>query len=381
MKVMIAPDSFKGSLSANQVGEAIKRGILKGMRNAHIEIIPMADGGEGTVDVLLQQHHEAESHRITVHNPIMSPIEATYITFTASDEQVAWIECAESSGLTLINEHERNPMNTNTYGLGEQIKAAIERGIPHIMVSLGGSATNDGGLGMLQALGWQLFDIDGKLLPPTGNPLLKVENICDQYVPASVKNTRFTVVCDVQNPFYGPNGAAYIFARQKGAKDDQIAILDQGLHRLCEIFLHQYGINVQKVDGSGAAGGLGGALLAALDGTIVSGIDTIIQLNKVEEKVKQADLIITGEGSIDHQTLMGKVPFGIAKLAKKYDKPVVGLGGRVDMNLESLNDYFDGIFSIQTECLPIEEAIQPTIASTQLEVTAEQIFRLFNRLI
>lgn len=372
MNFLIATDSFKGSLSSIEVGECTKKGILRAIPDAEVVISPMADGGEGTIDALLHSSDGREIE-VEVHGPLMDRISTSYAVFK---DEVVLIECARSSGLPLVPVELRNPMITNTYGFGEQIKDAIGKGYRHFILSLGGSATNDGGIGMLQALGWEFYDQQGALLGIEGNPLLKVASFSDQNVLQSLAECTFVAASDVTNPYYGPNGAAHIFAKQKGAGGSQILELDAALKRFAALIDSVYGVDVQEISGAGAAGGLGGAIVGPLKGSIRSGVELVMELTGIEEKVKSADVVITGEGSLDHQSLMGKVPVGIARLAKRFGKPVIGIAGRIDTDLEEVNKYFNGVFSIQTECRTLEEALKPEVSALQVEVTAEQIARV-----
>ncbi|MGX6443874.1 glycerate kinase family protein [Neobacillus sp. K501] len=372
MNFLIASDSFKGSLSSIEVGECVKKGILRSIPDAGVVISPMADGGEGTIDALLHGGDGREIE-VEVHGPLMDRVLASYAVFK---DDVVFIECARSSGLPLVPVELRNPMVTNTYGFGEQIKDAIGKGYRHFILSLGGSATNDGGIGMLQALGWEFFDENGALIGCEGNPLLRVASISDDHVIPELAVCTFVAASDVTNPFYGPNGAAHIFAKQKGASKSQILELDAALKRFATMIEEVYGVDVQEMAGAGAAGGLGGAIVGPLKGSIRSGVELVMELTGIDEKVKTADVVITGEGSLDNQSAMGKVPFGIAKLAKQYGKPVIGIAGRIDTDLEEVNKYFNGVFSIQTECRTLEEAMKPEVSALQVEVNAEQIARV-----
>ncbi|KMY55562.1 hypothetical protein AC623_17770 [Bacillus sp. FJAT-27231] len=373
MKILIAPDSFKGSLLAVAAGEAIAKGVAKAVPHAKVKVVPMADGGEGTIAALTGM-----PQKLTVHDPLMRPIEASCLTIDYEGKPAALVECAESSGLILLSEKERSPMTANTYGLGEQIKAALNDGFRQVIISLGGSATNDGGLGMLQALGWKLYDRDKNEIHTVGNPLLCVDSLSDEQIHPAIRETRFLAASDVLNPFHGQEGAAYMFAPQKGANEHEVQQLDEKLQKLARLFQEAYGIDVKEMRGSGAAGGLGGAIAAALGGEIISGIQMVIELTGLEADIKWADLVITGEGSLDGQSLLGKVPVGIAKLAKLHDKTVIALAGRLGKDIEALHPYFDGIFSIQTDCLTIEQAMNPETAVRQMSQTVEQILRLYS---
>jgi glycerate 2-kinase len=372
MKFLVASDSFKDSLSAYEVGEAARQGILSVIPDAGVENSPMADGGEGTIDALLACM-EGKEKEVVVHDPLMNRITASYVVL---EEDTVFIESARSSGLPLVPFEYRDPMKTNTYGLGEQIRDAVQSGYRNIVISLGGSATNDGGVGMLQALGWKFYDRDGDLVGNEENPMLKVASFSDDDRLPGLGQCTFTIASDVTNPFYGLQGAAHIFGKQKGATDRDIIQLDKSLADLAELFEKAYGINLQHVAGAGAAGGLGGGIAAGLKGVIQSGVETIAKLTNLEEKVAEADVIFTGEGSLDKQSLMGKVPVGVAKLAKKHGKKVIGIAGRVDTDLREVNQYLDAVFSIQTECRSLEEALSKEVSSEQVRVTVEQVVRL-----
>ncbi|MGR3766022.1 glycerate kinase family protein [Rossellomorea sp. NS-SX7] len=373
MKFLIAADSFKDSLSAYEVGEAVWQGILAAMPDADVVNSPMADGGEGTIDALLACMDGAE-REVIVHDPLMNKIPTRYAVL---EEDTVFIESARSSGLPLVPFNLRDPMKTNSYGLGEQIKDAVRNGYRNIVISLGGSATNDGGVGMLQALGWKFHDHEGELLGNEENPLLKVASFTDDERISELDQCSFTIASDVTNPFYGENGAAHIFARQKGATDEDIVELDKGLRKLAGLFKDAYGVDLQAVEGAGAAGGLGGGIAAGLKGALQSGVESIAVLTSLEEKVAAADVIFTGEGSLDRQSLMGKVPVGVAKLAKKHGKKVIGIAGRIDTDLKEVNQYLDAAFSIQTECRSLEEALKGQITEKQIRATVEQVVRLF----
>lgn len=375
MIAVIAVDSFKGSLSSIEAGEAIKKGVLDACPDAAVEVCPMADGGEGTVEALMHSRGGTK-RKVSVHGPLMENVIAEYVVFPYQGVDHVFIESAASCGLTLIPAQHRNPMRTNTFGVGEQIKDAIEQGYRHFILSLGGSATNDGGTGMLQALGWQFYDETGHLISNEGNPLLRVDSMSSKQTMKELKECSFTIASDVLNPFYGPDGAAHVFARQKGANDTEILELDIALKRLCEVFSKETGSDVQNIPGAGAAGGLGGAMAACLHATMKSGAEIVMDITGLKEKIKAADIVFTGEGSLDHQSLMGKVPVTIAKYAKLHHKKVIGIAGRIDTELVKINEYLDAVFSIQTECKTLEEAMQPEITTKQLEITASQVMRV-----
>lgn len=374
MKIIIAVDSFKGSLSSIEAGQAIKRGLLEAMKGVDAEVCPMADGGEGTVEAIIQAKN-GEKKAAIVNGPLMEPVTAQFVVFPYNGEDHVFIESAASSGLTLITTEKRTPMQTNTYGLGEQIAFAVKAGYRKFFLSLGGSATNDAGIGMLQALGWKFFDENDEQLGINGNPLLKVASMSAEHVIAELKDCEFTIASDVLNPFYGPDGAAHVFARQKGANDDEITELDQALERFSGILFKETGLNVQEIRGAGAAGGLGGAMAACLNADMRSGAELLIEITGLNEKIQSADLVITGEGSLDWQSLFGKVPVAIAHAAKRHRVPVIGIAGRIDTELKEINQHLDAVFSIQTECRSLEEAMTADVSKKQLEVTAGQVIR------
>lgn len=379
-KILIAPDSFKGSLSAYKVGEALARGVKAVFPSAEVDILPMADGGEGTVDALLYAN-KGKVEEVNVSGPLLERTLARYGVFDYDGKPHAVIECAESTGLTLVPITMRNPMAANSYGFGEQIRDAIAKGYRHLIVTLGGSATNDGGIGMLQALGWKFYDQTGRLLlQEDGNPLLHIQDFSSEGAMPELSECTITIASDVMNPFYGPQGAAFVFAGQKGASKDEIIELDGHLKRFADLVKQKHGVNIQDIPGAGAAGGLGGAFAGILGADMQSGVEMVLHYTDASEKMKHADLVFTGEGSLDSQSIYGKVPIGVAKLAKKHGKKVVGIAGRIDTDTVLLNEHLDAVFSIQTQCRSLEEAMQPQVTERQIEVTVEQICRLMRPL-
>lgn len=374
--ILVAPDSFKGSLSAYKVGEAMARGVNAVLPTAKVEILPMADGGEGTVEALLYAN-KGKVEEVKVSGPLMEQAFAKYGVFNYDGKPHAVIECAESTGLTLVPIEKRNPMTANSYGFGEQIRNAITKGYRHLIVTLGGSATNDGGIGMLQALGFKFYDQNGRLISQEeGNPLLLVNDFSTEGALPVLADCTITIASDVMNPFYGLQGAAFVFAAQKGASKAEIIELDGHLKRFADLVKQKLGINIQEISGAGAAGGLGGAFAGFLGADMKSGIELVLHYTNAPEKMKHADLVFTGEGSLDSQSIYGKVPVGVAKLAKRHGKKVVGIAGRIDTDTVLLNEHLDAVFSIQTQCWSLEEAMQPEVTERQIEVTVEQICRL-----
>jgi len=373
MKIIIAPDSFKGSLTSYQVCAAIKRGIEKVDENIEIISIPMADGGEGTVDALMNSLGGSKI-QVWVKDPLFRKIKVQYGIL--EDGKTAVIEMASASGLALLSMEERNPMNTTTYGTGELIKDALDRGCRKFIIGIGGSATNDGGIGMAAALGARFYDSEGNEIELTGSGLTKLDSIDLRELDPRVKESSFRVFCDVENPLYGPSGAAYVYGRQKGADDDMIEKLDNGLRRLSEIIEKDLGKSVASIPGAGAAGGLGAGLMAFLDAKLEKGIDLLMQTIGFEDRIKGADLIITGEGRMDEQTKYGKTVFGIIKAAKKQGIPVVGICGSIGDGVEEL--YAEGlnsVFSIVNRPMSLSESIEQ--AYELLTSTAENVIRLY----
>lgn len=297
---------------------------------------------------------------LEAHNPRMEKIITNY--GISLDGQTAFIEMANISGLPLIKKEQQNPMKTTTYGTGELIRDALEKGCREFIVGIGGSATNDAGTGMLQALGFQFLDRNGKVLGQGGEILEKVAHICTQHVHQSLKNAHFIVACDVQNPFYGPNGAAAVYARQKGADDTMIEELDRGMRSFAQVILEKTGKDISTIPGSGAAGGMGGGMLALLNAELRSGADLLLDLSQFESKIKDADLIITGEGRIDRQSLMGKIPGKILEIGKRKGIPVIAIAGCVEDEEMLKAAGFKGIFATKPDSMPLEEAMKKETA-------------------
>ena len=283
---------------------------------------------------------------------------------------------AEASGLTLIPKEKRNPLHSSTRGTGVLILDAIRFGCRKFIIGIGGSATNDAGMGILSALGYRFLDADGNELQPCGANLSAVQTIDDTKVQDIVKEAKYTIACDVDAPFCGPNGAAYTFAAQKGADKDMINILDKGMHHFADIILKHYGINIKNIPGAGAAGGVGGSLRAVLNANLKRGIDIILNTINFEKQIEDCNLVITGEGHIDHQTMMSKAPSGVLRIAQKKGIPVIALGGRVTMCEELKNSGFRDILCITPHSMPIHQAIHPQTATSNLRNTAIHIARM-----
>jgi len=373
MKIVIAPDSYKGSLSALEVGKAMRQGILKVNPAIETILVPMADGGEGTVQSLIDASG-GKIIEITVHDPLYRKINAFYGIM--GDGKTAVIEMAAASGLPLFRPEERNPLKTTTYGTGELIEDAIKNGCSKVILGLGGSATNDGGIGMAQALGVQFFDKKGNKIGLGGGELSKIESIDLSKVNHKIYETEFIAACDVDNPLCGINGASHVYGRQKGASEQEVISLDKGLEHFAEVAEKQFNLNYKDYPGAGAAGGLGYAVMLFLKGKLERGIDIVCLTTGLAEKMEGADLVITGEGRIDSQTAFGKTPFGVAQIAKQKNIPVVALAGSLGENYKSLyNKGFDGIFCLIDKPMSLEEAIDNS--KELIENATESIVRFW----
>ncbi|MFZ2330536.1 MAG: glycerate kinase [Atribacterota bacterium] len=327
MKIVIAPDSFKGSLSAVDVSDAIAHGVRGVYPNAIVEKVPMADGGEGTVECLVNAT-QGKIHEREVLGPLAEPIVATFGIL--GNQHTAVIEMAAASGLPLVPLEKKNPLITTTYGTGQLIESALDYRCQKIIIGIGGSATNDGGAGMVQALGVHLLDDNGKEIGFGGAQLSHLNRIDISEIDKRIRNVSFLVASDVQNPLCGPTGASSVYGPQKGATKEMIKVLDDALSHFADIIKRDLGKDVKDVPGAGAAGGLGAGLMAFLDAELKPGIDIVIDIVKLEQKLKDADLVITGEGEINASTIYGKTPIGVARVAKKYNIPVVSISALID---------------------------------------------------
>lgn len=371
MKIAIAIDSFKGSLSSKDAEKVVEEAIQSLLPECETICIPIADGGEGTLSVIMETTGTT-IHTVLAHNPCMEIIPTQY--GIAADGQTAIIEMAAISGLPLIHKSQQNPMETTTFGTGELILDALKKGCIRFIVGIGGSATNDAGTGMLQALGFKFLNQKGEVLGQGGKTLIDIDKIDHSQVTPLLKKAHFIVACDVRNPFYGPEGAAFVYARQKGADDSMIIKLDKGMQSFAEVIQQETGKDISLIPGSGAAGGLGGGMLALLNAELKSGADLLLDFCKFEEKVSDADLIITGEGSIDRQSLMGKIPGKILQTAHKHHIPVIAISGIAkDKDLLKQAGFKD-IYTTKPDFMTIEEAMKPGIAEQNLKNTVLSIF-------
>lgn len=336
MKIIIAPDSFKGSLSAIEVSEAIAQGVKQAYPDAIIEKVPMADGGEGTVECLVNA-----THGQIYQQEVIGPLEETVLAGFGilGDEITAVIEMASASGLPLVPPEKKNPLITTTFGTGQLIKAALDYKCRKMIIGIGGSATNDGGAGMVQALGIRLLDKNGHELGFGGAQLSRLDQIDISQMDERIEKTKFLVASDVQNPLCGPTGASNIYGPQKGATKEMIKILDHSLSHFADIIKRDLGKDIKDIPGAGAAGGLGAGLIAFLDAELKPGIDIVINTVNLAERMKGADLVITGEGEINGSTIYGKTPVGVAKIAKNYHIPVISISALIDKSGWIVKDY------------------------------------------
>ena len=368
-KIVLAIDSFKGCLSSKEIEQCIAEEIHRILPSCQTVCIPIADGGEGMLDTLIEAT-QGTFVSTQAHDPLMRIRPARYGIL--GDQRTAVIEMAEINGLTTLSPIERNPMKTSTYGTGELIKDALEKGFCRFIIGIGGSATNDAGMGMMQALGAHLYDKQGNELEQGGKIMEQIAHIDLNHLHPALKEATFIVACDVQNPFCGPQGAAYVFARQKGASEEQIRQLDKGMRHLALLIERDFSYNINKVKGSGAAGGLGGAFATFLQAHLQSGIDLLLNAVDFDRKITNADWIITGEGKADRQTAEGKVPAGVLKRAKKANIPVMLIAGKVEDKACLKQMGFARIVQVSPDNLPLEEAMRP-------EVTRENTQRAIGR--
>jgi glycerate 2-kinase len=369
MKIVIAPDSFKESLTALEAATAIENGMKKILPDASFVKVPMADGGEGTVQSLV----DATGGKIitkTVTGPLGTPVEAFF--GISGDKKTAVIEMAAASGLHLVPLGDRNPLITTTRGTGELIVAALDFGVEHIIIGIGGSATNDGGAGMARALGIMLLDSHGKEIGEGGGALNSLATINIAGIDKRLESVKIEVACDVDNPLTGTRGASYIFGPQKGATQEMVKVLDNNLHHFADIIRIDLGKDIEHVSGAGAAGGLGGGLMAFLLAELKRGVDIVLEATKLETHLQDADFVITGEGKIDSQTIFGKTPIGVARTAKRQNVPVIAIAGNVASDSEVVHEHgIDAVFSIVPGVISLEDAFKN--ASTYVERIAANI--------
>jgi len=374
MNIVVAMDSFKGSLSGLEAGNGVKEGILKAIPEANVGVYPLADGGEGTVEALVLGLN-GKLEKVMVTGPLGEPVECTYGILEATGTAV--IEMAGAAGITLVPEKNRNPLNTTTYGVGEVIKDAIRKGCRHFIVGIGGSATNDGGIGMLQALGYDMLDRNGKQVAFGAKGLEQLVTIGDEGVMKELRECDFRIACDVVNPLCGENGCSAVFGPQKGATPAMIAQMDRWLKAYANLTAVKCKNANASYPGTGAAGGIGFAFLAYTNAVLESGVKIILDETKLEEHILNADIVITGEGRLDGQTIFGKAPIGVAMLAKKHGKRVLAFAGSVTEDARMCNAHgIDAFFPIVRGVCTLQEAMDSELAKKNMVSAVEQVFRL-----
>lgn len=374
MKVVVAIDSFKGSLSSMEAGTAVAEGIYRADKEAEVTVRPLADGGEGTVEALTAGMNGKTEH-VSVTGPLGNTVEASYGII--AETKTAIIEMAAAAGITLLAEKDRNPLYTTTYGVGELMQDAMKKGCRNFIVGIGGSATNDGGVGMLQALGYGFLDAAGRQVPYGAEGLARIVKITDDRVVPELKECHFKIACDVTNPLCGEQGCSAVFGPQKGATLSMVEEMDKWLMHYAALTKEKYPQSDRNKPGTGAAGGLGFAFLSYTNAALDSGVKIILEETKLEEHIKSADIVITGEGRLDSQTIMGKAPIGVARMAKQYGKKVLAFSGCVTEDAVLCNRHgIDAYFPILRSVTTLKEAMAPECAKENLAAAVEQVFRL-----
>lgn len=373
MNVVIAIDSFKGSLSSIEAGNAVKEAVLKADENCKVTVRPLADGGEGTVEALFEGLG-GEMEEVLVTGPFGDKVTAKYCIL---NDKTAVMEMSAAAGITLVEREKLNPLNATTFGVGEMIKDAVNKGCRNFIMGIGGSATNDGGTGMLTALGFEFLDKNGEKIPLGAKGLEVLAQIKSDNALKELNECSFKIACDVDNPLCGERGCSRVFAPQKGADEEMIIKMDLWLKEYARICQESFGADNKDYPGAGAAGGLGYAFKTFLNSELQKGVEIILNETKLEEYVKDADLVVTGEGRLDSQTVMGKAPIGVASLAKKYGKRVIAFAGCVTNDAEVINDHgIDAFFPILRGIVTLDEALNKENAYNNLKATAYQVLRL-----
>ncbi|MBE6571354.1 MAG: glycerate kinase [Ruminococcaceae bacterium] len=374
MKVVVAIDSFKGSLSSLDAARAAAEGIKGAIPSCVTECFAIADGGEGTSEALARALR-AETQTVTVTGPLGEKVFAEYYLDLKTGTAV--MEMSKAAGLTLVPEGKRDPLFTTTYGVGEMIKDAVEKGCRSFIIGIGGSATNDGGIGMLSALGFEFFDADGNYVENCGKGLEKLSDISCKNVLPELYECKFEIACDVTNPLCGKNGCSAVFAPQKGADENTVLLMDGWLSAYASLTREIFPNADPDFPGTGAAGGMGFAFVTYLDAKLMRGIDLVIEKTGIEKAIENCDIVVTGEGKIDSQTAMGKAPMGIANIAKKHNKPVVAFCGTASSDADICNSFgIDGVFPVLRRPCSLAQAMDKDIAYSNLRDTANQVFSL-----
>ena len=374
MKVVVAIDSLKGSLSSIEAGMAIRDGILAAKPDAEVIVKPLADGGEGTTDALIEGMN-GKRIDLTVTGPMHTPVDAYYGYL--ADSHTAVMEMASAAGITLVPAEEKNPLLATSYGVGEMMNDALQKGCRNFIIGIGGSATNDGGIGMLKALGVRFLDENGEDAGEGGQALAKVEQIDVSGLNPLLKECRIQVACDVNNPLCGENGSTYVYGPQKGVTEDKKKKLDEDMAHFARITSKTLGNDYLDTPGAGAAGGLGFAFLSYIGAALTPGIELILNAVGLEQELSDADVVVTGEGCLDFQTAMGKAPVGVARLAKKYHAKVIAFAGSVTKEASACNkEGIDAFFPILRSVCTLAEAMDPVNAKANITAATEQVFRL-----
>ncbi|WP_318454569.1 glycerate kinase [Photobacterium leiognathi] len=374
MKIIIAPDSYKESLTAMEVATAIENGFRQVIPNAEYIKLPMADGGEGTVQSLVDASNGTIIER-SVTGPLGEQVNGFFGLM--GDGKTAIIEMAAASGLHLVSPELRNPMLTTSFGTGELILAALDKGVEHIIVGIGGSATNDGGIGMAQALGVRFLDENNKQISYSGGALDRLHRIDINNIDPRLASVKLEVACDVDNPLCGEKGASQVFGPQKGATPEMVTQLDNNLAHYAEIIKRDLGKNVKDMAGAGAAGGMGAALLGLFNAQLRPGIEIVMDAVNLADVLQDADLVITGEGRIDSQTIHGKTPIGVARAAKRFNKPVIGIAGCLSYDCNVVHEHgIDAVFSVVPRSVSLAEALAE--ATINVELTARNVAAIYN---
>lgn len=374
MNVMVLIDSFKGSMTSMEAGNAVREGVLKVRPDADVLVRPLADGGEGTTDALIEGLG-GDRVELSVTGPMGNQVIAYYGIL--ADKKTAVMEMAQAAGITLVDADQRNPGIATTYGVGEMIKDAVNRGCRKFIIGIGGSATNDGGIGMLKALGAKFLTEDGSDVGEGADALKKIRFVALERLMPELKECDFQIACDVKNPLYGEMGATYIYGKQKGVKESDMARVDADMKHYAEVTAERTGKDFSNEEGAGAAGGMGFAFISYLGAKLVPGIELILDVIRFREDVNAADIVVTGEGCLDLQTAMGKAPVGVAKEAKKHGCKVLAFAGSVTKEAIACNENgIDAFFPIVRGVCTLEEAMENETACTNLSDTVEQVFRL-----
>lgn len=374
MKVVVAMDSLKGSLTSLEAGNAVREGILRAMPETEVVVKPLADGGEGTVDALIEGE-KGTRVTLSVTGPMGGQTECYYGIL--EDGRTAVMEMAQAAGITLVAENERKPMQASTYGVGEMIRDAVHRGCRYFIMGIGGSATNDGGIGMLSALGFRFLDSEGRPVSGGASGLSRIVSVRKDEVLPELAECEFQIACDVRNPLCGENGATYIYGLQKGLPHELCGEVDKGMRHYAKVAEAFCGRACKDIPGAGAAGGLGFAFLAFLNGILVPGVELVLETIHLEQEIKDAHFVVTGEGKLDAQTVMGKAPVGVAKIAKQYGCPVLAFAGEVADEAGKCNEAgIDAYFPIVRGVTSIEDAMKPENAECNMADAVEQVFRM-----